>query len=78
MKTVRFGGLCMTRSVVLTEEEKWYVAQDVLSGVASQGHTVEEALNNLREALELFFEGNPEAKDETVKTVMLTTLEVAV
>ena len=34
----------------------WYVSQCLEVDVASQGETEEEALNNLKEALELHFE----------------------
>jgi predicted RNase H-like HicB family nuclease len=37
-------------------EGKWYVSQCLEVDVASQGKTEEEALTNLREALELHFE----------------------
>lgn len=37
-------------------EGEWYVAQCIEVDVASQGRTEEEALFNLREALELHFE----------------------
>jgi len=36
-------------------EDDWYVAQCLEIDVASQGKTEEEALANLREALELYF-----------------------
>ena len=35
--------------------ENWYVATDITSGVASQGKTIDESLENLKEALELYF-----------------------
>ncbi len=38
------------------KEDNWYVAQCIEVDVASQGKTKEEALANLREALELYFE----------------------
>jgi predicted RNase H-like HicB family nuclease len=38
------------------KEGSWYVAQCLEVDVASQGETEEEALANLREALELHFE----------------------
>ena len=38
------------------QEEDWVVAQCLEVDVASQGETEEEALNNLKEALELHFE----------------------
>jgi predicted RNase H-like HicB family nuclease len=37
-------------------EGKWIIAQCVEVGVASHGHTLEDALRNLQEALELYFE----------------------
>jgi predicted RNase H-like HicB family nuclease len=37
-------------------EGDWYVAQCLEVDVASQGETEEEALTNLKEALELYFE----------------------
>ena len=38
------------------QEGEWYVAQAMEVDVASQGESVETALDNLREALELHFE----------------------
>ena len=38
------------------QEGEWYIAQCAQVDVASHGHTEQEALNNLREALELYFE----------------------
>lgn len=46
-------------TAVITHEDDWYVARAVEVEVASQGSTVEEALLNLREALELYFEDEP-------------------
>ena len=37
-------------------EGEWYVAQALEVDIASQGKSVEDALDNLREALELHFE----------------------
>jgi predicted RNase H-like HicB family nuclease len=44
-------------NVILTSEPPWYVAKCPYNGVASQGHTIEDALANLKEALELYYEG---------------------
>ena len=38
------------------EDGEWYVAQALEVDIASQGKSVEEALDNLREALTLYFE----------------------
>ena len=37
-------------------EDNWYIAQCLEVDIASQGDTEEEALANLEEALELYFE----------------------
>ncbi len=46
----------MVCPVILTEEEEWIVATDVTTGIASQGKNNKEALENLGEALELYYE----------------------
>jgi predicted RNase H-like HicB family nuclease len=48
-------------SASISKEGDWYVAQCLEVDVASQGKTEAEALENLREALELHFEA-PRAK----------------
>ena len=49
----------MRLTAALTHEGNVYVARCLEIEVASQGETVEEALANLREALELRFEDEP-------------------
>jgi predicted RNase H-like HicB family nuclease len=46
----------MLFTAVITREKKCYVALAPDVDVASQGETIEEALANLNEALELYFE----------------------
>lgn len=43
-------------SASVWQEGDWFVAQALETDVASQGHSIDEALDNLREALELHFE----------------------
>ena len=40
----------------ITREGSWYVARCLEVEVTSQGETLESALSNLQEALELYFE----------------------
>jgi predicted RNase H-like HicB family nuclease len=49
----------MRLTASITHEPPWYVAQCLEIDVASQGKTVEEAIANLQEALELHLESNP-------------------
>ena len=44
-----------TFTASITREGDWYVAQCLEVDVVSQGETEEEALSNLREAIELHF-----------------------
>ncbi|MBQ6893972.1 MAG: type II toxin-antitoxin system HicB family antitoxin [Clostridia bacterium] len=63
-------------TVIIQKEENWYVATDAVSGVASQGKTIDESLANLKEALELYYENNlPETNPSPI---FVTTMEVAV
>ncbi|MDQ2886268.1 MAG: type II toxin-antitoxin system HicB family antitoxin [Chloroflexota bacterium] len=61
-----------TFSAVLHQEDDLYVAECPEVGTASQGHTVEEALMNLKEATELYLE---EVKLPDIKRALFTTLE---
>jgi predicted RNase H-like HicB family nuclease len=66
-----------TFSVVITEEDNWLVALEPTTGVASQGKTLDEAMHNIREALELYFEesGEKSTKQDNHHT-FLTTVTV--
>ena len=46
-------------TAAITPDGDWFVARCLDVEVASQGHTIDEALTNLREALELYFEDEP-------------------
>lgn len=50
--------MSITCTIMIQKEENWYVATDVVSGVASQGKTLDESIENLKEALSLYYEGN--------------------
>jgi len=43
-------------SSVITKEERLFVANCPELEIASQGETIEEAINNLKEAIELYIE----------------------
>lgn len=62
-------------NVIVQKEEKWYVAKCLDNNVASQGKTIEEAIKNLKEALELYYE---EEEPVIPKEVYITTVEVTV
>lgn len=49
----------MNLTAAVVREDGWYVARCLEVEVASQGRTIEDALTNLKEALELYFEDFP-------------------
>ncbi len=68
-------------TAIIEQEGDGYVALCPELDIASQGNTVEEARNNLREALELFFEcADPSEIDSRIRenNLFITQLEVAV
>lgn len=48
-----------TLTAVVHREDDWYVAECPEVGTVSQGGTIEEAVDNLREATELYLEEFP-------------------
>ena len=60
-------------NVVIQKEDDWYVAKCLDNNVASQGKTIEEALANLKEAIELY---NETEEPIIPKEIFVTTLEV--
>lgn len=69
-----------TLTAVIQRENSGYVALCPELDVASQGDTIESACENLREALELFFEcASPDEIQERLgKDVFVTQIEVAI
>jgi predicted RNase H-like HicB family nuclease len=65
----------VTFSAILWKEGKLQIAWSPDLDIASQGKNVEDALSNLREAIELYLE-DEDAKIPTDRSAILTTLSV--
>ncbi|HVW30014.1 MAG TPA: type II toxin-antitoxin system HicB family antitoxin [Polyangiaceae bacterium] len=65
----------MRLTAAITHEPPWYVARCLDVEVTSQGASVEEALANLREALELYFEDT--TAPEVGEPPIITSVEIA-
>ncbi len=63
--------------VLLNKEEEIYVATCVELGTVSQGSSIEEALQNLKEATELYLEEFPQTNFPTTFITTFTTEEYA-
>ena len=69
-----------TLTAIIEREGNGYVALCPELDIASQGDSIEQARNNLREALELFFEAPApdEVKQRLHREIYVTQLEVAI
>jgi predicted RNase H-like HicB family nuclease len=67
-------------TAIIERDGEGYVSLCPELDIASQGDTVEQARNNLNEALELFFEhaSESEIKERLHGEIFITRLEVAV
>jgi len=68
------AGMEVEVTVFVWREGKWFVAYEPTSGMASQGRTVDEALSNIREALELYIEEGEEVYP--IERVMITKVKL--
>ena len=53
-----------------------FVVREVFTGVTTQGKTIEEALENIKEAVELYLEELPELKEELEKKEIIGVMNV--
>ena len=68
-------------TIKIEQEEEWYVATCLENNIASQGKTIDEAMENLKEAIALYYED--ETKKEELEylqneQVYITRLEMAI
>ena len=65
-------------TIIIKKEEEWFVAICIENNIASQGKTIDEATENLKEALALYYEDESEAKRILPREqVYITSLEMA-
>ena len=69
----RMGAMKRSFAATVWREGAWYVSQCLEVDVASQGESEEEALANLKEALELHFE-----PPQATRLLKVRTIEVEV
>jgi predicted RNase H-like HicB family nuclease len=63
-------------SAIIQKEGKWYVSWCPELDIASQGKTIEEAIENLKEAIELYLE-DEDAQISVAGQVFTTMVEVS-
>jgi len=65
-------------TIIIKEEEDWFVATCLENDIASQGKTINEAIDNLKEAIALYYEDEDDFSVTKNKQVYVTTLEMAI
>jgi len=66
-------------TIILRREEDWFVATCLENDIASQGKTIDEATENLKEAIALYYEDESEEKLMFRKEqIYITSLEMAI
>ena len=68
----------MKLNVIIWREDDWYVITEVFTGVTTQGKTIEEAIDNIKEAVELYLEEMPEVREELEKRDVVGVLNVEI
>jgi predicted RNase H-like HicB family nuclease len=65
-----------TMNYVVWKEDKFFVSQCLNVGVSSFGETKDEAIRNLKEAVELYFEGEENAEYTPIELIEVGAAEV--
>jgi predicted RNase H-like HicB family nuclease len=71
MNATGYVQLMRTIKFCVYKEPPYYVAQCLNVDVSSFGETVEAAIANLKEAVELYFEDSPAAEYQQIDEVMI-------
>jgi predicted RNase H-like HicB family nuclease len=65
-------------TIVIKEEEDWFVATCLENDIVLQGKSINEAIGNLKEAISLYYEDEEDIGITKSKQVYVTTLEMAI
>lgn len=68
----------MKLQVVIWKEEDMLIIKEIFTGVTTQGKTIEEAIENIKEAVSLYLEEMPEIKEELEKRDIVGVINVEI
>jgi len=68
----------MKLQAVIWKEENMYVIKEAITGVTTQGKTIEEAIKNLEEAVSLYLEEMPEIIEELKLTKPIGIVDIEI
>ena len=66
-------------TLIIKQEQEWFVATCLENNIASQGKTIDEAIANLKEAIALYYEDETKEDLNLIQNdpIYITTLEMA-
>jgi predicted RNase H-like HicB family nuclease len=69
----------MKLQTAIWREGRTYIIKEVITGVTTQGKTIEEAMKNIKEAVSLYLEEMPKARMELkhMTTIGAVSVEIA-
>jgi predicted RNase H-like HicB family nuclease len=67
-------------TIIIKQEEEWFVATCHENNIASQGKTIDEAIVNLKEAIALYYEDEIDEKINLPQNdkIYITTLDMVI
>jgi predicted RNase H-like HicB family nuclease len=65
-------------TIIIKQEEEWFVATCLENNIASQGKTIDASIANLKEAISLYYEGEISKELSQNNPFYVTTLEMAI
>ena len=71
------GKMNFKGTIIIKQEEEWFVATCLENNIASQGKTIDESIANLKEAIALYYEDEKEINSAQSDQIYITTLEMA-
>ena len=68
----------MQLQTVIWKEDKMYIIKEAITGVTTQGKTIEEAIKNIKEAISLYLEEMPVVRKELKHTTSVGAVSVEI
>jgi predicted RNase H-like HicB family nuclease len=69
----------MKLQTAIWKEDRTYVIKEIITGVTTQGKTIEEAMKNIKEAVSQYLEEVPETRNELkhITAIGAVSVEIA-
>ncbi len=69
----------MKLQIVFWQEDDMYIIKEIITGVTTQGNTLENALVNIKEAVSVYIEEVPNVKDiiKNMNLVGMSSVEIS-